>query len=447
MTRFVLYAVPALTVLVVALSLLVVAAPRPVTGAQLYGGPSPDGKRLSLRVVVAERQGELTRPATGRPVRVELRRRGLAVASWEGMLDTEGSAAATLQSPEPLGDSPVVLVAAPWADEPLALGTLDIPTRDRWQGTTRVRGGWIESPRRGDLKLRVAPAEGTMAVPFETALLVEVLDLGHPAPNVELALSPESLSVTERPRRTNELGRAVLRVRPLAHVAALEVVARSPTGRRGRWYSTLPVVGGAMPARLSPRGLLVVQSPIARERAYFAIVTRTGRFAGGTIALTPDGRGGAQGSTRVERPADPDAWIVVSSEMDLAAPSTVGWPIGDATEEFLSGRLRKAPHSRAVSDALQLDGLAPLLRHEAQRQGRVRRLTALFVATATALVIMLLMLRVRDAQRHLHDHLARHGADARVAPSRTKTLMSTAIAALCVALGFLILALMAMLRE
>ncbi len=446
-TRLILYGVPALAVLVVAISLLVVAAPRPVVGARLYGGPSPDGSLLSFRLVVIEQRGERATVVSERPVRVEARAGGERVAEWEGELDAEGTAAVTLQAARPLPGPAVVLATAPWTSTPLAMGSVEAFSA-RPHRAKAVRGGWIKPPQKGDLQIRVAASRGVLAVPFEATLLVEVRQSGAAMSGVELELGLESLDLLSPPQPTNEQGRTLIRIRPTAHVAALEIKARSSNGLRGRWYSTVPVVGGAMLAEVSPAGNLLVTSPIPRNQAYYAVATERGRLAGGTIWLKSDDRGGARGQAELQLPRDMEAWVVLSSEIDLGAPSTVGWPVVSVERDFLAGRTQRAPLSKTFVDELQLDSLTPLLQDEARRQARVRRLTALFVATAMALVVMLLMLRVRDSERRLRAHLARAaiGEEQGIAPSRGRTILATIVAVLCVMLGFMILALLALFR-
>ena len=446
-TRLVLYGVPTLAVLVVAMSLLVVAAPRPVVGARLYGGTSPDGHRLSFRVVVTEQRGEHAGTLPGRAIRVEARAGGEQLVSWEGELDAEGTAAVTLKSTLPLPERTVLRVVAPWTSTPLAMGSVSTRSAQPRRAAS-TRGGWIAPPQEGKLDIRVAASRGVLAVPFDATLLVEVRQSQAPVVDAHLELDLESLELAATPGPTNEHGRTLIRLRPIAHVAALEIRARSREGQRGRWYSTLPIVGGALLAEVSPTGALRVTSPIPRDRAYYAVDTEQGRFTGGTVWLKSDDRGGARGQTQVELPQDREAWVVLSSEIDLKAPSTVGWPVASIERDFLAGKLRQPPRSKVFTDELELDGLGPLLRHEAARQARVRRLTALFVGTAMTLVIMVLMLRVRESDLRLRNHLKQTaaGEDQGIAATRKSTILSTAVAVLCVMLGFLILALLAMLR-
>ncbi len=433
--------------MVVAIALLVVAAPRPVTGARIYGGPSPDSHRLSARVVVNEQRGDQTRAVPHRPIGVEMRDGGEQLATWTGELDADGSASVTLQSARPLPPAPVLLVTAPWTRGPLALGSVEIQ-RQPPPPLAADRGGWIAPPRKGGLHIQVAPAAGALAVPFETTLLVEVLRDGAPVANVHLDLDGESLDVVGPVLPTNEYGRTTARVRPTAHVAALSVRGRAAGGVEGRWYSTLPTVGGAMVSSVSATGELLIQSPIQRDRAYFSVVTPRGRWTGGTVHLAPDERGGAAGRTPFEAPRASPAWLVVSSELDLRSPSTVGWPLEEVEHDFLAGKTRRAPHTRTTADELLLDGMSPLLQLETRRQTQVRQLTALFVVTAMALVALLVMLQVRDSDRRLQAHLHRNAdqGERPIAVSRAKTVLGTAVAVLCIVLGFMILALLAMLR-
>ena len=447
MVRILLYGVPGVTVLIVAVALLVGVAPREVVGARLLGGPSPDGVRVSVRMVVLAQRGDAIRSVAARPVRLELREPGGALlASWEGELDQTGEAAVDVDMSRPSAAPPTVVVRAPWARELLALGTLGA-SRDHWRRSARWRGGYIESRQRGELQLRVAVAGGVLAVPFPALVLVEVRRGGQPLPDVAVSPQPESLAVERPPGRTNHRGRTSLVVRPLAHIAALGLSAEA-AGAKGSWYSTLPAVAGALDARLGEQQRLEIRSPIARELAFFSLVTERGRYAGGSVALVGDGHGGGVGFSRLPPPPRERLWAVVSSESDLASPATVGWPLGHFERQWMDGSLRRPPRSLTIPDQLLVDGLAPLVRAERERQAKVRRVTALFVVTAMALVVLVILLRIHESEQRLQAHLARTvgGAGRGIAPASFGRWLSAGVAVLCVMFGFLLLALLALVR-
>jgi hypothetical protein len=186
-----------------------------------------------------------------------------------------------------------------------------------------------------------------------------------------------------------------------------------------------------------------VASSIPLDRAYYAVLTEGARGPGGGLGLTPDGRGGSVGTVELsELPREP-WWAVVSTDADLDSPSTVGWPLGEAQRT-----VAREPLAWSVPDRLLWDGLAAAERVESRRRGRVAVLTAAFIGVSALLSVLLVVQRARAARHALEQHLGEQdpqGARA-ILPSRARFAFAVATAALCVALGFLLLALLGALR-
>ncbi|MBN2197375.1 MAG: hypothetical protein JW751_31525 [Polyangiaceae bacterium] len=447
MLRHALYAVPAATVAIVAFSLLVVGAPRPVVGARLRGGPTDGTTPWSFQLEVVERRGASEQPVSGRPVNLELSGGRDPSATWSGSLDPEGRAEVGLSTRDRSASAPTVTVTAPWARRPLARGMIHLP-RATWWGARHERGGTVDSPSPGPLRLRVSPGRGALAVPFPTPLLVEVRWRGEPVAGARITARGEGVEVLDQPPATNARGRTRLIVQPTSHIAALELLARDSAEATGRWYATLPVVGGALHATSIAAGAIEVVSPIPRDAAYYALIDERGRLAGGRVPLAVDPQGTASGRVTLVNPP-PTAWLVVSSEPDLASPGAVGWPLADPTAAWLAGTIDDAPRSVTIPETLLLDGVRPAVELEAARQAQVRRLTALFVAMALALVVLLLVLRVERAAAKLDAHLRRAAGvavAAELVPTSGRSLIAVGAAVLAVALGFLVLLLLSLLR-
>ncbi len=441
-SRIALYSLPVITVIVVAFALFVVGAPEPYAGVRIYGGPTEGATRLSWRLSLVRWQDGVQSTAHRQRLAVEAKLADGRRVSWAGHPDSEGMAAVDVEVPGAPVHGPVSLeVTSPGDRRPLANGRLELGVRD-WLSKQSGHGGWIKGKETGDLLVRAAPARGVFAVPFSDPLWIEVRGPKGPVPDAKLSFKPEGLDLSGAASlETRDDGRAVVRLAPREFNVALRIAATAPDGTHGEWYSTLPVVAGAMHARLHDSRLRV-RSPIQRDRAYFALMTPTGRIAGRPLDLAADSRGGAIADVALPPLPPGPLWAVVSSEPDLSSGSTVGWPLGVK----LAGG--DPPHDRVVPDRLLLDGLIDAARRDAVRRKKARLLAGLFSAFAAALVGVLLVLRVKKAEADLAEHLAKHSESSEEAaeiPARG-TAWVLLIAVLCLTLGFLVLALVAMYR-
>lgn len=442
MSRIALYSLPVITVAVVAFALFVVGAPEPYAGARIYGGPTEGATRLSWRIALVRWEDGIQSPAHRARLAVEARLADGRRVSWTGHPDAEGMVGMNVAVPGAPVHGPVdVEVSAPGDRMPLARGRVELGARD-WRKHEREDGGWIKGLETGDLLVRAAPARGVFAVPFSDPLWIEVRGPHGPIAHAKLSLRPEGLAVhAPDPLETDDDGRAQILVAPREFNVALRISATAPDSSHGEWYSTLPVVVGAMHARLDGKRLLV-SSPIERDRAYFGLLTPGERLAGAPVSLSADGHGGA--SAEVALPPLPPGplWAVVSSEPELSSESTVGWPLRVRLAE------RDPPKDRVVPDRLLLDGLVDATRRDQARRRRARLLAGLFSAFAALLVGVLLVLRVRKSQTALAEHLARSADES----EHTEHIQARGtgwvllVAVLCLALGFLVVALVAMYR-
>jgi hypothetical protein len=457
MSRLGLYVLPVWTVTVVAFALLVVGAPSAEIGAQLYGGPTEGVTRLAWRLQAEERFRGAVAPARIGPVAVEVMLTDGRRSGWHGEVDAEGMAAVDLPfSGAPVSGPVSVRVTAPALTQALASGQVRLLARE-WAAASRWRGGWFEGRQTGALQIRVAPGRGVLAVPFRDPLVVEVRYAGRPVPGAQLQFAPEGLNLAPtsaaHPRRTDQSGRALVPVKPLEQVCALRVTATSSAGLQGEWYSTLPVVLGALHASLQ-NGELRVVSPIPRKRAYFAVISEHARLAGGPLTLQPDQRGGAVQLVPLPQQPATCLWAVVSSEPELSSVGTVGWPIqvGSPDSTTLDRRLTHQPkRSLVVPDRLLLDGFVASSARSERRQQRARALAAAFVAAALTLVLLLMVQRVRESQTRLQQHLTRAGValpDAeRIEEPKRSRLFTLLVALLCVVLGFVMIGLLVLYRN
>jgi hypothetical protein len=431
--RLLLYGLPLVTVVIVALAMVTAGGPRPYRVARLWGGPT-DGAALSLRVEVFEMVGDRgggvqERPVSGGAVRVHVVRSG-----FEGVrpvaLDAEGGGEARFEVTPGGGRTEVDVEQA---GVTLARGGVGLST-ERWAEAARRRGGFAEATA-GALEVRVAPVRGALAVPFEEELVAEVRRGAATVSGAVVDLRSNGARVAPERVTTDASGRAHFRLTPLEHTLSVTLSVRD-AGGTGEASFGLGVVPGALRARLDGR-TLVVESPVPRELAYFALVTERERLLGGRLALSPDQKGGSV--ARFELPAGlKPTHAVVASDRDLRSPSSVGWP--------LAPRVTPERTFDAV-EALLLDGRPRAALHERLRRDRVRWVTAAFCAAALLIELALLVALTRTSDKNLDAHLARSGVAGeearRLAPKRSPTVI---IALALVALGFLVVALAGVLR-
>jgi hypothetical protein len=442
--RALLVALPFCTVLVVAFALLVVGAPRAVYSAEIYGGPTEGAGVLAWRVVALEDVHDALAPARFSQLRVRAELRDGRRFDWSGPTDARGMANVLFElGGRPTAGAVRVEVTTPSVRAPLASGSVEL-SRARWFKAARFRGGFIEGKQTGALRVRGGPRRGAFALPFRDPLWVDVRGASGPVEGARLALSGESVDVlTQGALVTDANGRAVVVLEPRDFYVALEIRATAPDGAQGSWYSTLPVVTGALHA-VRDGDKLVVESPIVRRRAYYALLDDHEQLRSGPLLLVPDAQGGARGSLALGMLPNGPLWAMVSNEPDLASESTVGWPLASREASPLDDA---PPRSLVVPDQLLLDGLPAARARDAARRGRARVLAGAFSLGALLLVALLLVVEVRASSARLALHLTAAGEtpeDVERVAARRGLSWTLAVAVLCVALGFIAVALVAM---
>lgn len=454
MRRRLLVILPALAAAVVAWAVLGTARPEPVLAVQLLGGPPRGRTELSLllRCVWSTGSHIQTRPEMA--LRVDARSADGANAVWRGVTDATGHAEVRLAFRAPLMADPAVSVRGESTGEVLAHGVLALGA-DEWRAGARRQGGWVRGQTRGELALRVAPARGILAVPFDGELVVQV---GHGAAQSarDTELAPALAGVTgaslafelegaervdagQSATETAALGLARLALRPVEHAVSLRVKARAGE-REGEWYGALPVAPGALEASLDGARLRVA-SPIPREHAFVSVVSESARLAGAVVPLEPDARGGARGEVVLEPGVLAEierspSWAVVSSEYDKRSPAVVGWPL--RVDPALPG----PPLTFDVSDRMLLDGLPGARSADARSRLERRRVAAGFLVLIGAALAGVFWLEVRRPRSALES--ADAGSNA-LAPAPGAWVIATALA--CVMLGVLALAWFATLQR
>jgi hypothetical protein len=259
-----------------------------------------------------------------------------------------------------------------------------------------------------------------------------------PVVGAVLELTATGGRITPREKKTDARGRARFLLAPEEHTLGVRVVVSAENGRSEVAFG-LAVVPGALRARLVG-GALVVESAVPRDTAYVALVTESERLWGSRVVFA-NGAGG-ETSARIALPSlpTPPGYAVVSTASDLRSAATVGWP--------LAARADGEPAKTFdASEALLLDGRRLGTGRETARRARVRWATVAFCAVAVLLELALLLRYARARDRALDIHLEREGMlgdeARRVAPRRSAAIL---LAVAAVALGFLLLAIAAVLK-
>lgn len=404
--RRLLLALPAVAVLIVLWAVLTAGWARPVEVARLFGGPTRGSASSSWLVLVERLDAGRRSPSPERPVRVSARA-GEQDASWTGKTDRSGLAEVRLELARPLDTDPWVRIESD-DGAVLAEGVVSL-SGENWRSSAQRRGGWLpgqqlpgqQLPGQADrgLWLRVAPSEGTFAVPFSSELLIEVtrgpalaaassglVSGAEPVSGATLELELSGAEPSTATARSDAQGRARVALLPQEHAVVLRLGARAsaPGGPElaGRWYGALPVTPGALHAELDGSRLLV-RSPIPRDLAFVSLVDSERRLAGYVLELAPDAEG-ARASVDLaprllERAQTGDVFAVVSSEPDKRSASSVGWPLHPGAEPASTF---DAP------DQLLLDGSAGALVHESEQRRQRRTTAALLLSLVGALTLV-----------------------------------------------------------
>jgi hypothetical protein len=437
----VLYALPLFTIAVVSFALFVVGSPRPLTAARIWVGPTEGVSRITPRISVFVRFMGIEEPAALDSITLDARTSDGRTATWSGAIDEQGMATPTLDFGAPVHGAISVQVST--GGKTLAVGVLEL-TPDEWRKSLRELGGFIaHGSRSGSLLVQVAPGRGALAVPFEDPLLVEVRNANGPVRNVKLSFDPDGMAVDEKNTRltTDAMGRAFVRVTPREHVVSLRVNATLGE-EKGSWFGRLPIIPGAFSVRLEENGLSIV-SPIPRDIAYYAVITRDRTLTRGSVVLQPTPNGLASAHVPLpERPAEP-LWAIASGEPELDSSSTVGWPLQAVPPGAEPAR------SRVTVDPLLVDGIYRAEVIDGKRRSQARWIAGGVTLIAVILASLLFSYVGRRSRVVLEAHLAESmledGASERIS-DRPGRFWGVVIAILCVALGFLVVALVALHR-
>jgi hypothetical protein len=439
--RILLLAVPLSAVLVVLLGVISGGA-RAYRSARVYGGPTQGLSELSLRVELGERDQIAEVPVPRVKLVLVAIEGGQRVATAQGQTDEQGVAEVLLRLPRPR-DSAFELWVEPASQvEPLLAKGLVLGSTAAFQAAARRRGGFTRGRHTGDLELSVAPARGVLVTAqgvLDDELVIMARAAGNPVPGARVGVKLEGAEPASAELWTGEDGLAKLKLRPSDVSVRVALNAAAEGIGSGTLAARLDVVQGAIRATRRD-GALLVESSGAATLAYLALFDERRRYAGLRVPLAaaPDGRLLGEVPWPSGVGAQP-LWVVASSQPDLASPSAVGWPVASGTEP--------APKTFDARELLLLDGAPGARQREQKRVQRIRIVTVGYAALALAVTLLLFVRRVREADATIDRHLARSGVDDASHSIVPERCGRTLLAAACIGLGFLVVALLALFKD
>jgi hypothetical protein len=439
--RFLLLAAPLSAALVVLLGVLAGGA-RSIRSARVYGGPTQGERELRLRVELGERDRVAEVPVPGTGFGVAAVAGGGRVARVTGKTDELGNAEVKLELPR-AQDAAFELWVEPAAHDapPLAKGLVLVPS-DALRARATRRGGFQQGRHVGDIALSVAPAHGVLVTAqgaLQDELVIRAERAGSAVVGARISVKLEGGEPAEAQVKTDARGLARLRVRPSEASLRVALEASADGVGEGTLAARFEVIQGAIRATRRAESVLL-ESGGAASVAWIGFFDEKRRYGGAHVALSPapDGRLLAELPLPLELSQVSPLYAVVSSQPDLGSPSAVGWPIAQEREPD--------PRTFDARELLLLDGAPAARAREDKRARRIRWVTAAYAALALGLTLFVFVRRVREADAAIERHLQRAGAEEAlsIAPRRGAR---TVLAAACIGLGFLVLALLALFKE
>ncbi|HVY26323.1 MAG TPA: hypothetical protein VHB79_07205 [Polyangiaceae bacterium] len=446
-SRFLLFVTPLSAVGVVLLG-VVSGGVRPLRSARVYSGPTQGQTELSFRVELSERNRAVEAPLSATPFSLVAVEGGQRVASAAGRTDEQGSAEIELQLPRPRDSAFELRVEPPGTVEaPLARG-LVLGRKEIFQAAATRRGGFQSGRHSGDIELSVAPARGVLVTaqgPLQDELVLRARRGGSGVVGARLRIKLEGAEPAQAELETDASGLSHLPLRPSDAQVRVAVDASADGIGEGTLAACLEVVQGAIRVRRDGNerqepGRLLVESSGAASRAFLGFFDENRRYGGASVPLTlaPDGRLVGELPWPAGLTASP-LWVVASSQPDLASPSAVGWPVVTAGEPD--------PRTFDARELLLLDGAPSAQLREERRARRIRWVTAAYATLSLLLTLVMFVRRVRESDAAIAQHLAESGVDdaaLSIAPQRKGRAV---LAAACIGLGFVVLAVFALLKE
>ena len=367
---------PALGMAAVAASALLMTEPE-ARWAQVFAGPTDQPGPYAWRIVL--RRGVFERPL---PASGKLRLRVAFGAGLETVRDVavgdEGLAWINFERPPqaPLGPLAVTLSEG---SRLVAKGSVFV-AKQRWLGGQRLEGGWCTGHREGPTDIKLGVVDGVVLNAFSSPVVVTAMKDGQPLAHRVLTVQGDGAQLPGNPGHnqieliTDERGAGAFSIRATDMAATLKIVAPDSTS----FVGTVPLRAGGL--RVDRHDdTLIVRSSVGHEQATVGLLTDNGLVDVRTVAMQREGSASTATLKYLKWPAPP-FWAMVSSEPELDAGNTIGWPMIDFTST------PEAHPSRVVPNLLALDGFVLVAKRLAQQRRTV------WETSLTSLVLLALVL-------------------------------------------------------
>jgi len=373
--------------------------------AQLFAGPTDHAGRLAWRV--AAKRGSLERQLPlVTTVNIVVTFTDKSHFQRDIALDDDGLGWLMLDRQSGALHEPIAVQVREGSQQ-LAHGSVYV-SQQQWQAAERLEGGWLQGHREGPRDIRVGVVDGVVLHSRPSEVVVSITEGGHAVINQPFSVSADGAEVLKAGRlarvdhpdreplapvvlRTDERGLGRLTVRTTDLAATLRVASDSPA--ESLFVGALPVRGGGIEVAREDHSL-VVTSPVGLTHATVGLLTQTGLVDVRTVPLTASSSGSVARVTYDAWPPEP-LWAMVSSEPQLDAGNTLGWPL-------LAPQERSEAHvSRVVPNRLVLDGFRAVTARLERQHTRAWATSSVALLLVGALLVFAIVRSNRRNQRRM----------------------------------------------
>ncbi len=355
---------PALGMAAIVASALFMTEPEP-RWVQVIVGPTDTAGKVAWRLQVKHGTLERQLPAAAR-LNFAVSFAEQSRIEREVTVDDDGLAWVTFERPALALHQPLHVTVRE-GSHVLANGSVFVAER-QWQSGERLEGGWCPGHQEGARDIRLGVVDGLILHSVPAAIVVALSEDGRALPHERITIAADGAEILSTQSTTgkssvdlftDESGIAHFSVRTTDLAATLRVT--SGARPESSYTGALPVRAGGF-AVAQHANTLEITSPIGLEHATLGLLTERGLVDVRTVALTQSGSGTSARIAYDTLPPKP-LWAMVSSEAQLDAGNTIGWPLLGPDE-------RSTAHpSLVVPNRLALDGYAAVTaRLERQRR-------------------------------------------------------------------------------
>lgn len=394
--RWTIRVAPALGMAAIALSALLLTESEP-RWARVFAGPTDRAGKVAWRVQVKRGTLERQLPAPAR-VNFTATFAGRSSTERELVLDDDGLEWVMFERPT-IGLREPVQVTVREGSRVLAQGSVFVSLQ-QWRSGERVEGGWCSGHREGEREIRVGVVDGVVLHSMPAAILIVLVENGRALAHERVSVSVEGAEIlgagnaaatTRVDLVTDDQGMAHFALRTIDLAATVRVSSGSP--RESYFVGGLPIrAGGLYVAR--DEATLAITSPIGLDHATIGLLTERGLVDVRTVALTRNGTASSASVAYDSWTARP-LWAMVSSETELDAGNTIGWPLLDAGDQT------QAHPSVVAPNRLVLDGYHGVTARLERQRRRAWTISSAALLLVGALLVWAVLHSNRETQRQM----------------------------------------------